>query len=149
VFAQLPAHHAPLLEVGMQATLEADDGAEKTLRLQGWEPVSRGGSLRLRFAVEDPDSLAVADRHHRLRLALPEVSDVVPVPVNALYENRFVYWVDEDVLQRIEVEVIGFRGNGTTTQALIRSDELSEDDRLLLTRLANAVSGLPVLVRED
>lgn len=149
VLAQLPAHHAPLLDVGMQATLETDDGREQILSLRGWEPVSRGGSLRLRFAVEDPDALAVADRHHRLRLAMPEVSAVAPIPVNALYENRFVYRVEDASLQRIAVEVAGFRGNGTATEALISSDDLSEGDQLLTTRLANAVSGLPVLVRED
>lgn len=152
VRAQLPLHHAPLLAPGMQAVLESDQQTvdEQRLTLEGWEPVSRGGSLRLQLALESPPVSMVADRHYRLRLLLPAASEVMRLPVSALYENRFVYRVDEDSrLERIEVSVVGYAGNGENTQALIRSDELQAGDSLLITRLANAVTGLPVLVRED
>lgn len=65
-----------------------------------------------------------------------------------MYENRHVYRVVDERLERVNVDVVGYRGRNEQAEALVRSEDLNPGDRLLLTRLANAVNGLPVLVRE-
>lgn len=46
--AQLPVHQAPVLRRSMTGTLTTET-EDLALTLRSWEPVSRGGSLRLRF----------------------------------------------------------------------------------------------------
>lgn len=146
--ARLPLRMAPLLQPQMPARLETEAG-EYSLTLQGWETLARGGTLLLRFRLDNPAPLTVADSYHRVRLQLAAEPSVVALPVAALYEQGYVYQVQDDRLQRVDVTLVGYRGSGAHTQALVRSDALPAGAEVLLTRLANAVSGLPVLVRED
>lgn len=145
--AQLPVHQAPLLTQGMAATLTTDSD-DLAVTLRSWEPVSRSGSLRLRFDTTDDALPAAIDAFYPLRLVLPERDEVFPLPLAALYESRHVYRVVDSQLERVSVDIEGYRGRGEQAEALVRSDDLNSGDRLLLTRLANAVTGLPVLVRE-
>lgn len=147
VESSVPLHQSTLLRRGMTGTLVAD-GATVPLTLERWEPVSRGGSVQLQLSLDAPAEGLNADAFHPLRLALPPVDDVFVIPVSALYENRHVYVVADDRLQRQPVTVVGYQGSQRDSRVLVRSDDLSDGDRILHTRLANAVTGLPVIVRE-
>lgn len=146
--SSLPVHQSGLLRRGMTAELMTDADTI-ALTLERWEPVSRGGSVRLQFSRQVPAGNLTADAFYPLQLRLAPVDAVYVIPASALYENRQVYVVENDRLHRQSVEVVGHRGQRRDTEVLIRSSDLSDGDRILLTRLANAVSGLPVIVRED
>lgn len=149
----VPAEQAHRLRQGMTAELHRQQGA-LSLVLDGWESVSSGGSLRLRFFLAESDMESGESRlplegHYPVNLALEEETDVFILPVTALYENQYVYRIEDDRLQRISVTVVGHQGRQRDARVLVRAEDLSPGDSVLLTRLANAVTGLPVLVRED
>lgn len=153
VEAPVPAEQAHRLRAGMTAELHRQQGA-LSLVLDGWESVSSGGSLRLRFFLntsefESGEFRPPLEGHYPVNLALEEETDVFILPVTALYENQFVYRIEDDRLQRVSVNVVGHQGHQREVRVLIRSEDLNPGDSVLVTRLANAVTGLPVLVRED
>ena len=148
VVALLPTRFAAVLEPTMQAHIELGVNDERVLQLERRDPVQAGGSLRLYFSGDLADQ--VAGSYYSVRLELPPVPDVIPVPLRALYDNQYVYRVTaQDRLERVAVEVMGFQGTGEQQQVLVRSPELAVGDAILTTRLRNATQGLPVLVRES
>lgn len=147
VVALLPVQQVPVLSAELAAQIDLGSGAQRPLQLERWEPVQVGGSIRLYFSGELADQ--VSGTFFPLALTLPAVAEVIQLPLRALYDNQFVYRVDaEQQLERIRVEVLGFRGQGEQQQVLLRSASLQTGDPILTTRLRNATEGLPVLVQE-
>jgi len=83
---------------------------------------------------------------HALSLQLPAESGVFAVPYQAIYGNSRIYRVEEDRLQAIDVVSIGQARTDDQVQVLIRSDTIADGDRIAVTHLPNAVSGLKVQV---
>ncbi len=124
----------------------SDLGRFPLLRLSG-EAEATG--IDVYFAI---DSDAVQYRPGELlalSLRLPAQSDVFAVPYQAIYGNSRIYRVDEDRLQAIDVVSIGQARTDDQVQVLIRSDAIADGDRIVVTHLPNAVSGLKVKVGGD
>ncbi|MCP4470678.1 MAG: biotin/lipoyl-binding protein [Gammaproteobacteria bacterium] len=120
-----------------------DLGRFPLLRLSG-EAEATG--IDVYFAI---DSDAVQYRPGELlalSLQLPAQSDVFAVPYQAIYGNSRIYRVDEDRLQAIDIVSIGQARMDDQVQVLIRSDAIADGDRIVVTHLPNAVSGLKVKV---
>jgi uncharacterized protein with FMN-binding domain len=82
-----------------------------------------------------------------LSLKLPAESGVYAVPYQAIYGNSRIYVVVEERLQAIEVSSIGqTRDASGQVLVLIRSDAINPGDRISVTHLPNAVSGLKVKI---
>lgn len=80
-----------------------------------------------------------------LQLKLPVEQQVFAVPYQAIYGNSRIYKVVEDRLQVVEVDSIGqAEDEGGDTLVLIRSDAINPGDKIAVTHLPNAVSGLKV-----
>jgi len=84
-----------------------------------------------------------------LSLQLPAESGIYAVPYQAIYGNSRIYRVEEDRLQAIDVVSIGQARRNEQVQVLIRSDAIADGDRIAVTHLPNAVSGLKVKVDGD
>ncbi|MCP4007922.1 MAG: biotin/lipoyl-binding protein [Proteobacteria bacterium] len=79
-----------------------------------------------------------------LRLKRPSQDGLYRVPPTAIYDNTRIYLLREGRLAGVLVDIVGaalFEGESIR---LISSDEISAGDRLVLTRLPNATTGLKV-----
>ena len=153
--AQLPFRYLPAIRAGLtgEAALEATallDGEPVSARLDrlGGEAGSGGGVDALFRLAATPPGL-IPGRLLELRLALPPESDVVSLPVAALYGLDRIYRLDQARLEGLRVERVGEQYLPDTTRILVRSPQLRTGDRILTTQLPNAVTGLKVTVLED
>ena len=122
-------------------------GRFPVLRLAG-EAEATG--IDVYFAVDSIDGQLRPGELLPLSLKLPTENDVYAVPYQAIYGNSRIYVVVEDRLQAIEVSSIGqTRDASGQVQVLIRSDAISPGDRISVTHLPNAVSGLKVKTDDD
>lgn len=96
------------------------------------------------FQVIDGDPALRLGSLLSVDLTRPALADVVAVPYSALYNNRLVYRVGGDRLQPVEVEVLGELA-GAAPRLLVRGP-LAKGERVLVTHLPNAVTGLKVIV---
>ncbi len=79
-----------------------------------------------------------------LRLKRPSRDGLYRVPPTAIYDNTRIYLLREGRLAGVSVDIVGaalFEGESIR---LISSNEISAGDRLVLTRLPNATTGLKV-----
>jgi multidrug efflux pump subunit AcrA (membrane-fusion protein) len=106
------------------------------------DPSANAGSLRLFFETDNSVNGLILNRYYRMWVNMPVVQ-AYAVPESSVYSNRYVYLIEENQLQRTEVEVIGSRFEDGQIWRLVAGD-LSGD--VLVTRLENAAQGL--LVRE-
>ncbi|WLD59397.1 HlyD family efflux transporter periplasmic adaptor subunit [Salinispirillum sp. LH 10-3-1] len=155
VEALLPTHQLASIEEGIRGQLAMGD-RQYDVQLLGWEPITRGGSVRARFAFDASPERLVVNQFHRLALELAPQAEVFAVPAPYLYENRFVYRVVDERLERVTVDVVGYRqslnGSGAPsdlTWTLIRSADLANGDTILASRLPDAAPGLAVIVRGE
>ncbi len=82
-----------------------------------------------------------------LSLELPAETGVYAVPYQAIYGNSRMYKVVDDRLQAIDVNTAGqARDDNGRVSVLVRSNDLEPGDRIAITHLPNAVSGLKVKV---
>ncbi len=79
---------------------------------------------------------------------LPEVDNVIAVPVSALYGTDRVYQVAEGRLKSATVERTGTRYDGNRQWLLIKSKDLEPGAKIITTQLPAAVNGLKVTLRE-
>ena len=84
-----------------------------------------------------------------LALQLPPENGVFAVPYQSIYGNSRIYRVEENRLQAIDVISVGQARKGEQVQVLIRSDAIQDGDRIAVTHLPNAVTGLKVEVAGD
>ena len=153
--AHLPLNYIDSVQqaIAKGAQLEAsvsnrgDPGRFPVLRLAG-EAEATG--IDVYFAVDSIDGQLRPGELLPLSLKLPAESGVYAVPYQAIYGNSRIYVVVEDRLQAIEVSSIGqTRDASGQVQVLIRSDAISPGDRISVTHLPNAVSGLKVKTDDD
>ena len=80
-----------------------------------------------------------------LNLFLPPQENVYALPYRAIYGNSRIYRVVEQRLEAIDVQTVGqSRNPDGEINVLVRSDDISPGDRIAVTHLPNAVSGLKV-----
>ncbi len=85
-----------------------------------------------------------------LDLELPSEDGVYALPYQAIYGNSRIYRVVDDRLQALDVVTVGQnRDADGDTRVLIRSDRIAPGDRIAVTHLPNAVTGLRVRTDGD
>ncbi|ROR32728.1 efflux RND transporter periplasmic adaptor subunit [Inmirania thermothiophila] len=147
VRAQIPGPRLALVRAALaQGPLEADgrvDGAPLRLRLErlaGRAEATAGGLDGL-FRILDAQEPPALGRFVAVRLALPPQPAAVALPAEALYGDDRVYEVVDGRLRAVRVERLGTDAEG---RVLVRSPELADGDRVLVTQLPEAVTGLAV-----
>jgi HlyD family secretion protein len=75
-------------------------------------------------------------------VALPAVTDVVPIPSEALYGNDQVYLLQDSRMRAITVQRIGehVAADGSR-RLLVKNDRLDSDSQIIITQLPSAVDG--------
>jgi multidrug efflux pump subunit AcrA (membrane-fusion protein) len=97
-----------------------------------FQPETAGSGLR-------PGSLLT------LRFGLPEQTDVVAVPFQAIYGNSRIYTLKNERLVGLDVVSVGqYTNTDGNNLLLIKSDQLADGDAIVTTHLPNAVTGLKV-----
>jgi multidrug efflux pump subunit AcrA (membrane-fusion protein) len=92
-----------------------------------------------------PDAVIALGSIVNLNLALPEIYEVVPLPVHALYDNNRVYRIHDNRLQAVSVERVGEHlDDHGNYRVLVRSTELKSGDQLMISQLPAAITGLLV-----
>ena len=84
-----------------------------------------------------------------LNFSLPEQTDVIAVPYQAIYGNSRIYLLKQQRLEAVNVESVGqyVKPDGSAA-LLIRSADVTENDQIVVTHLPNAVDGLKVSLLE-
>lgn len=156
VRVQIPADHLPTLQQalasGAKPAAALDFGSHRTdgelERLVGAVAEGQSGVDGLvRLAADTPPP--ELGRAVGVRLRLPALTDVVAVPVQAVYGQRRLFLIEDDLLAGIDVERFG----ETTTadgasRLLVRAAALAPGARILVSQLSNAVTGLRVSVAD-
>jgi HlyD family secretion protein len=80
-----------------------------------------------------------------LNFGLPEQTDVMAVPYQAIYGNSRIYLLKDDRLEAVNVESVGqyLKPDGSAA-LIIRSTKVKQNDQIVVTHLPNAVDGLKV-----
>ncbi len=80
-----------------------------------------------------------------LNLSLPQQSDVFAVPFQAIYGNSRIYRINDGRLEGIDVKTVGqYYPSSDRALLLVQSELISDGDKIVVTHLPNAVSGLKV-----
>jgi hypothetical protein len=120
----------------------SDLGRFPVVRLAG-EAEATG--IDIYFAIDSIDTQLRPGELLPLNLSLPAENDVYAVPHQAIYGNSRIYLVADDRLRAIDVTSVGqTRDASGNVQVLIRSDDIRDGDRISVTHLPNAMSGLKV-----
>lgn len=137
----------------IQASLNKGDGMVmfELLRLSG---EAKATGIDVFFGDTDNQLNLRAGELLTLTLSLPVVDDAIAIPFQAIYGNSRIYLKRENRLVGINVETIGQiqdtnANNNTEAKLLIRSDSIEPNDRIVVTHLPNAVTGLKVRTADD
>lgn len=127
------------------------DGVAYELTLSGLAgragPSGAGVAALLRFVAAAPE--LPLGRFAEVSLQLPAVEQVVALPPEALYGRDRIYRLEDGRMAALPVELLGeTRLEDGTTRLLLRSPQLRRGDRIIITRLPNAMDGLRVTVAE-
>mgnify|MGYP001057993638 CR=1 FL=1 len=134
-----------LLARGAHPTAMARLGsASLTLRLDRAAAAADARGLDGFFRVVEGSAALRLGSLLTVELALPPLPDTVVVPYGALYNGRVVYRIDAGRLKAVTVETVG-EVAGDKPMLLVRGG-LARGDRLMVTHLPNAVTGLKVEV---
>ena len=105
------------------------------------------GSIDAFFISGDP--LPPTGTVISVSIHLTEEPNIVVLPTDSLYGGNLIYRVTEsNTLEAISVERLGQRPGPEKTEVLVRSRALVSGDRILISRLPAAVTGLQVEVIE-
>jgi RND family efflux transporter MFP subunit len=150
VRTQIPARYATSVTEGLEqglvmpAIVQAGDQtiAAELSRMSGQTREATGGvDSFLRFR-EPPTGLRLGSTV-RVFLDLPAEDGVIALPADALYGRERVYRLVDNRMQMVEVERVGERARPLGgTEVLVRSEYLTDGDRVVVTKLSNAADGL-------
>lgn len=154
--AQIPTRYvgelAQALNDGQEVSATAQYGDRKIhavlSRLSG--EVRRGaGGLDGLFRITGTDAWLQIGSTMEVLLTLPIEENVIALPISALYGTDRVYKLNEDRMRVATVVRVGEAPLATgEKRVLVRSPDLEEGDRVIVTQLPNAIEGLKVRVAE-
>ena len=127
------------------------------LRLSGQANTSNGGVDAL-FKPASKNHTLVLNKALEIRIDMPALENVVVLPISAIYGTQRIYRVEEGRLQSVNVSILGkqlstpspndYQENSTRLDKVIISSELLKDgDKITITQLPNAISGLKIRER--
>ncbi|MDO8907922.1 MAG: HlyD family efflux transporter periplasmic adaptor subunit [Pseudohongiella sp.] len=102
------------------------------------------GGIDAFFNVE-ADAVLALGTVLQLSLSLPAEPDVISVPMHALYDNGRIYRISNSRLEALSVERVGeYQDEHGNYQLLVRSAQLNRGDRIMVSQLPTAVTGMLV-----
>jgi RND family efflux transporter MFP subunit len=153
--AQIPTRHLARLRSALDEseTIHSTvsvDGRTFMLRLDrlaGRVEIGSGGvDAFFHFADQRPG--LELGRSVDLQVELPAESNVIAVPLAALYGRDQIYIMDNGRLKGVHVERVGdYVDSDDNSRVLIRSDTIGDGDDLVISQLPNAVDGLRIEAR--
>ena len=154
VRTQVPASYTPSITDGiaagitMPATIGVDRGSivGSLLRISGQTREGSGGVDSYIGFSQPPIGLRLGSTV-RVVLQLPPQDNVMAVPAEAIYGLNLLYKLSDDRMESMQVERLGERTspNGNA-EVIVRSPRLSTNDKIIITKLANAADGLLVQI---
>lgn len=156
VRTQVPASYTPSITDGiaegvtMPATISIDRGGivGSLLRISGQTREGSGGVDSYIGFSQPPIGLRLGSTV-RVVLQLPPHDNVMAVPAEAIYGRNLLYKLSDTRMESVQVERLGERTspNGNA-EVIVRSPKLSKNDKVIVTKLANAADGLLVTVSD-
>ena len=152
--AQIPSRYAKSLRQSVAAgiAIPADVRAGgdtirgHMLRISGQTRENSGGVDSFIGFSEAPLGLSLGSTV-RGQLTLPPLDNVIAVPAEAVYGSNRIFRIVDNRLQMLVIDRMGEKSLGDgSTLVLIRSDQLSDSDQIVTTKLSNASDGLLVRV---
>jgi len=127
-------------------------GSEYGARLKRLSAQTRQGSgsvdAYLDFESLPPETQLGATL--RVLLALPAEPGAIAVPAEAVYGRNRIYIAEEGRMLGLDVERLGERRlPDGRSEVIIRSPELSPEDRIVTTKVSSAADGLLVAIRDS
>lgn len=95
-------------------------------------------------ADSENTSIVKLDGVVSLILKRPAQTKLYRIPSAAIYDNTRIYLLREQRLAAVEIDIIGEMQYNGQTMHLARSEQISDGEQLVLTRLPNAISGIKV-----
>lgn len=150
--AQVPTRHLPgvrqsLVENRPLAARARVDGLRIDARLDritGEVRPGSGGADAL-FRVIDGSPWIPLARTVELVVDLPPVTDAVALPLEALYGGDRVYLLEGERMKGVKIERLGeVHSTAGEDRIIIRSSEIKDGARVIVTQLPNAIEGLRV-----
>jgi multidrug efflux pump subunit AcrA (membrane-fusion protein) len=157
VRARIPARYLPVVRralddgrsLGAHGEIDGETAALELVRLAGEAPATGAGVEGL-FRIIEGGEHAPLGRFMTVQLQLPEEDDVVALPFEALYGTDRVYRVEEGRMRALTVERRGeWINDDGRERVLVYSPEIRDGDRMVVTRLPNAVDGLRIESEAD
>jgi RND family efflux transporter MFP subunit len=152
--AQIPSGYLPRVRqavaagqtIAASARVDERDIQAELQRLSA--EVTRGsGGVDGLFVVRTGGPWLQIGRTVELTINLPVETGAIAIPSQALYGNQHLYRVEDGRMRRISVRRVGEFDTPEGRRVLVRSDELTAGDQIIVTQLPNAVEGLKVRVQ--
>ncbi|MDH3977258.1 MAG: biotin/lipoyl-binding protein [Gammaproteobacteria bacterium] len=149
---QIPSRYATAIADGMAAgtdipadvRLQDETVRGRVLRISGQTSLGSGGVDSFIGFDGDLNVLRLGSTV-RVIIELPAEDYVVALPGEAVYGRNRIYRMVKDRMEALDVERVGERAlSDGRTEVLVRSPLLTPDDRIIITKLANATDGLLV-----
>ncbi len=153
--AQLPSRYVQTFQQSLSRGDEIQaqgliEGQQHSLTMDRMGGLIQSGSGSLdalfRFDAQNPPQLG---RTISLTVRLPAVSNVVSLPNSAVRNGDRVYRVVENRLETVDVTRVGeYISAAGESRTIIASEQLAENDRIIVSQLTNAIDGMTVQVRD-
>lgn len=136
--------YAAAIKSGEVFAIVEEDAAQLTLAHAGIEPRVEAGnsSIDTFFALPEGDWVLGAVRD--VVVELPPMEDVVAAPIDAIYNDKFIYRIGADSrAESVECERLGLvRGDGGQVRILVQCPALRDGDRIVADQLPNLLNGV-------
>ena len=147
ITTQIASELREIVERGEQvwATTDMNGNTVKFPLVRLAADVKEGQSGIDAFFASSADANMDLGRTLQLAIALPQVDNVIPMPVHALYQDQTLYRVVENRLQALRYQEIGdYLDSEGGFNVLVRSSQINEGDQLMVSQLPRAITGLLV-----
>ncbi len=150
VRARIPAPYKRELRAGLNEQRPVygftDQGFENPrLRLDRFSGQADPSGIDGLFGFESGAEVVRVGEMLRFQILRPPRQDVVAVPYRSIYGSNRLYLMDDDRMKGIEVQVLGsYFGNKDEERLLVASEQIKAGDRIVVTHLPNAITGLRV-----
>lgn len=157
VRATLPTRHLAVVETALERNTPLPargevDGRPLNLELErlAGSVAGAGAGVEGLFRIVGAVPGVPLGRFVTLRLALPVREHVVALPFEALYGSDRIYRLEQGRMRALRVERIGeWQAPDGEIRLLVTGPDLTDGDRIVTTRLPNAVDGLRVTTGRD
>ena len=151
--SQIPARYLPMMQTadsgrGLEAsTFHQGRTYRLTLDRLSAEASSSQGGIDAFFSLGGSQNIEVG-RNLQVKVKLPTQKNVAALPELAIYGQNRIYRIVDQRLQVLSIIRVGdWTSPAGDRLTLVRSNELRSGDKVLITQLPNAVTGLLVEAR--